>query len=160
MKKLLLSFVVLASLQAAEHDLYSTSVGLRTGYLFSGELGDGVSTGGYIQKNLPDQSLDQSFFPNAFRISFDRTFDDSSLLGVEAIRYFDNDSPWTPYAGVGAGIQFSGEGDGAALTLLGGLEYQVRGDLSVGSELRYQHDNHGRDGALITGGVRYSFGAW
>lgn len=173
MKKLILWLSVIYSLNAADHALYTHSVESVGGFVLNSSnshLDDNWNLGFRYQYNRDTYS---PWDVDAIQFAFDYSgytdyvngAGDTHVyrFGGNMMWYADNESDFTPYVLFGAGLQLfnnekGGEEDGAFATIGGGLEYQIRGDLSFVAEGKW--DYAGDDGDYILGnfGIKYNFG--
>ena len=180
MKKILLAVTALVSLQAADHNLYNHALTLMGGYsVNSAETRLDNATSWGMRYNYNRATVEGSVDIDAIQFAFD--YSGSAIyqnptegivdgetsvyrLGANALWYMENDSDFTPYALLGAGLQFFGEDPAKASndTLFAavgaGVEYQLRGDFSVAAEAKGIFA--GSDSSYLLGsvGFKYSFG--
>jgi len=171
MKRVVLATLCAIGLQGADHDLYTHSVELVTGYTLNSDdmyLKDGSGWGARYNYNVTNNEF---YEPGAIQVAFDYQFEQDYLgggsssvyrLGTNALWYMDNPSEITPFALLGVGVQiFSntehGTYDGFYGALGGGVEYQLRGDTAIFGEGKYLYS--GDESSFITSvGIKYSFG--
>ena len=180
MKKILIAGLLSLSLYAADHNLYNHSLSVVGGYSVNSSESrlDNASSWGlryHYNRATVEGSIDIDAIEFAFDHVGDNTFQnpargiidgktDIYRLGVNALWYMENDSDFTPFVLLGAGVQFFGEdaaedSNNALFATVGaGVEYQLRGDFSVVAEAKGLFA--GEDSSYIMGsvGVKYSFG--
>jgi len=168
------------SLSAADHNLYNHSLSIAGGYAISSSetrLDNELSWGlrYHYNRATVEGSVDVDAIEFAFDYSPDTLFQNPSKgivdgktniyrLGANALWYIENDSDFTPYLLLGAGIQFfeedaAKESNSALFAAIGaGVEYQLRGDFSVVAEGKALFAGDDSSYFLGTVGVKYSFG--
>ncbi len=180
MKKIFLSVLLFGSLYAADNDLYNNSIILTGGYAINpaqSQLDNNFQWG--LKYNMNRSTVDGSLSVDAIQLAINyspnNTFQDSSKgikngntalwrVGINALWYIENDSDYTPYIIAGAGVQAFSDtsawdnNNPLFATAGAGVEYQLRGDVSVGVELKDIYA--GTKNNYVTGeiGIKYSFG--
>ncbi len=180
MKKVFLAILATLSLSAADHNLYNHALSLAGGYAVNSSESrlDNASLLG-LRYNYNRATVEGSIDIDAIQLAFDYSGDavyqnpaksimdgktDVYRLGVNALWYAENDSDFTPYLLLGAGIQLFEESavednNNAWFASVGaGVEYQLRGDFSVLAEAKELFAGDGSDYFLGTVGIKYSFG--
>ncbi len=173
-KSLLIIYIVTIGLvYGADHSLYKHSLEMVGGYGFNSvdtNLNDDWNWGFRYQYNIEN---DGGFAIDSYQFAFDHTpstlYNFNGLetsitrFGGNLMWYMDNESDFTLFGLVGAGVQFfsteaGGNEDGLFGTLGGGGEYQLRGDLAIVAEGKWLYAG-GSDSHLLTNiGIKYSFG--
>jgi len=180
MKKLFLALLASVSLFAADHNLYNHALSLAGGYAVNSSesrLDNAFLLGLKYNYNRAtvEGSVDIDAIQLAFEYSGDTVYQNPAKgivdgetnvyrLGVNALWYIENDSDFTPYLLLGAGVQFFEEdaakdSNNALFAAIGaGVEYQLRGDFSVVAEGKAIFAGDDSSYFLGTVGVKYSFG--
>ena len=180
MKKLLLAVLTTLSLSAADHNLYNHSLSIIGGYAINSSetrLDNELSWGlrYHYNRATVEGSVDVDAIEFAFDYSGDTLYQNPAKgivdgktniyrLGVNALWYVENDSDFTPYLLLGAGVQLleedaAEESNNALFAAVGaGVEYQLRGDFSVVAEGKAVFAGDDSSYFLGTAGVKYSFG--
>ena len=180
MKKLFLAALASVSLFAADHNLYNHSIGLVGGYAVNSSESqlDNEYTMGlryHYNRSTVEGSIDIDAIEFAFDYSGNTVYQniakgvingetDVYRLGVNALWYIENDSDFTPYLLLGAGLQFFEESaaedsNNALFAAVGaGVEYQLRGDFSVVAEGKGIFAGDDSSYFLGSVGIKYSFG--
>ena len=173
MKKIILSILSIGFLYGADHALYTNSVEAVGGFVLNStdsKLDDNWNLGFRYNYNRDTYS---PWDVDSIQFAFDYSGNTGYLNGAgdtnvarisgNLLWYADNDSDFTPFALLGAGMQFfnnekGGEDDGAFASFGGGIEYQMRGDVSLVGEGKWNYA--GSDGDYLLGnfGIKYSFG--
>jgi len=180
MKKMFLAGLASLSLYAADHNLYNHSLSIVGGYSINSEesnLDDEVSWG--IRYNYNRATVEGSIDIDAIQFAFDYTGDnvfnnlDKGIIegktniykfATNALWYIENDSDFTPFILLGAGVQFFEEdaaedrNNALFVTVGAGVEYQLRGDFSVVAEGKGMFAGDDSSYFLGSVGVKYSFG--
>jgi len=180
MKKLLLAGIATFSLYSADHNLYNHSLSLVGGYAVNSSesrLDNEFSWG--LRYHYNRSTVEGGIDVDAIEVAFDYSADtlyqnpakaivdgktDIYRLGANALWYLENDSDFTPFFLVGAGLQFFSESNAEDMnnvlfgTIGAGVEYQLRGDFSAVAEVKAHFA--GDDSSYVVGsvGVKYSFG--
>ena len=180
MKKVFLAVLATLSLSAADHNLYNHSLSLVGGYAVNSSESrlDNTSLLG-LKYNYNRATVEGSVDIDAIQLTFDYSGDNVYQnpakgiidgetnvyrLGVNALWYIENDSDFTPYLLLGAGVQFfeedaAGDSNNALFGSVGaGVEYQLRGDFSVLAEGKELFAGDDSSYFLGTVGIKYSFG--
>jgi len=171
MKKILLALGLVGALQAADHDLYRHSLSLLANYSFNSDDSYLKDDWGWGMRYHYNMTTYNPWEIGAIEAAFDyQTRSDyigggsSSVYrwGLNALWYADNPSDLTPYALLGVGAQWfsddaHGTEDGLFAAIGAGVEYQLRGDLSIVGEGKWLYG--GDESAIVTSvGLKYSFG--
>ena len=180
MKKLFLLLLIPFSLFAADHNLYNHALSVAGGYAVNSSETrlDNEFTWG-LRYSYNRSTVEGSVDVDAVQLTFDYSGDtiyqnpskgvvdgktDVYRLGVNALWYIENDSDFTPYLLLGAGVQFFEEdaardSNNVFFAAIGaGVEYQLRGDFSVVAEGKEIFAGDDSSYFLGTVGVKYSFG--
>ncbi len=180
MKKLFLLLLTSLSLFSADHNLYNHSLSVAGGYAVNSSETrlDNEFTWGLrynYNRSTVEGSVDIDAVQLAFDYSGDTTYQNPAKgivdgktnvyrVGINALWYLENDSDFTPYLLLGAGVQFFEEAaaedsNNAFFASVGaGVEYQLRGDFSVVAEGKALFAGDDSSYFLGTVGVKYSFG--
>ena len=171
MKKIGMILVIAVSLYGADNDLYDNSISLNIGYastLVTPTSYSGVNYGLQINRNLNTSegtwNIDALQFALCYANLNTKAHDYALRLGSNALWYIENNSDWTPYIKAGVGLQFF---SGTAKidvanhfygTLGAGLEYRIRGDMSLLGEVTDHLSTSGENTVRLAAGIKYSFG--
>jgi OOP family OmpA-OmpF porin len=174
MKKVLMMLFLIAELFGADHDLYDRSIALTTHYSFNDYDMDIKDSGGWGFRYTSNKSTENFWEVGGYQLSFDYTSEADYIsvpnaksniyrFGGNLLWYFDNDSQFTPFALVGAGIEIFGDAkrdldNGIFGTVGGGVEYQLRGDLSFLAEGKWFYGGEEEESLVTSFGLKYSFG--
>ena len=165
------SMLLLASLHAADNDLYDNSVALDVGYASTtadAKTYSGVNYGLQINRNLNISEGAQNVDALQFTIDYanlntvEREY--AIRLGANAMWYLENNEAWTPFFKLGLGVQYTAGtadlnfGDYFFGTLGAGMEYQMRGDVSWLVEVTDHISATGENTVRLATGLKYSFG--
>ena len=173
MKKIILSMVTIYSLYGADHALYTNSIEAVGGFVLNStgsKLDDNWNMGfrySYNRDTYNPWEIDSIQF--AFDYSGDTGYVNGAgntnvtRFGGNLLWYADNESDLTPFVLVGGGLQFlnnekNGKHDSAFATVGGGIEYQMRGDVSLVGEGKWDYAGSNGDYILGNFGIKYSFG--
>ena len=173
MKKVLLIILTL-NLFGADHDLYDNSVAITGHYSFNNYDMDIKDSSGWGLRVTSNKTTQNFWEVGGYQLSFDYTTKSNYIsipdaksniyrFGGNLLWYFDNESPITPFALAGVGVEFFGDqresvDNGVFGTLGGGVEYQLRGDLSVLAEGKWFYGGDVEQSFVTSFGVKYSFG--
>ncbi len=180
MKKVFLAILATLSLSAADHNLYNHALSLAGGYAVNSSESrlDNASLLG-LRYNYNRATVEGSIDIDAIGLAFDYSGNavyqnpaegivdgetNVYRLGINALWYIENDSDFTPYLLLGAGVQFfeeaAAEDSNNALfgSVGAGVEYQLRGDFSVVAEAKELFAGDDSNYFLGTVGIKYSFG--
>ena len=174
MKKIIfLSLCGVLTLQAADHALYNHSVEAVGGFVLNSsdsKLDDNWNLGFRYNYNRDTYS---PWDIAAFQFSFDYSGNTDYVngngstnvyrFGGNLMWYADNESDFTPFAILGCGFQIfnnekNGQSNGMFATVGGGIEYQLRGDVSLVTEGKWDYAGSKGDYILGNFGIKYSFG--
>jgi len=180
MKKLFLAGLATLSLSAADHNLYNNAFAIVGGYAINSSESrlDNEASWGlryHYNRATVEGSVDIDALELAFDYVGDGTYQNPAKgivdgqsniyrIGANALWYMENDSDFTPYVLLGAGVQFFGEdaAEDANNALFGtvgvGMEYQLRGDFSVVAEGKGLFAGDEASYFLGSVGFKYSFG--
>ena len=164
---------IVGGLQAADHALYNHSIEGVGGFVLNSsdsKLDDNWNMGFRYQYNRDTYS---KWDVDAIQFAFDYSgytdyvngAGDTNVyrFGGNLMWYADNESDFTPFALIGAGVQLfnnekGGENDGVFATIGGGVEYQLRGDVSLVTEGKWNYAGSEGDYILGNFGLKYNFG--
>ena len=180
MRSLLLASLCTVSIFAADTNLYNHSVSVGTGYTInSNETGMDNDENIAIRYNYNRATIEGSAEIDAIQVAFDYSNDtpynnpaegiidaksSTYRLGANAIWYIENDSDFTPFALAGLGIQGFSESttkdsDSTLFGALGGgVEYQIRGDVSIVAEGKALMSKQDSYNVMGNAAIKYSFG--
>jgi len=169
---LVVSIIGGISLSAADHDLYRYSVSATGGFSINSSdthLDNGLNLGLRYTQNVPTS---YPWEVGAYQFSFDYSGDTDynngagetsiSRFGVNLLWFMDNQSEITPFLLAGTGLEFfsneADNDDGLFGTIGGGVEYQIKGDLSFLAEGKWIYAGDNDSYFLTNFGIKYSFG--
>jgi len=171
MKKIGMILAIAVSLYGADNDLYDNAISLNVGYASTEvkpKTYSGMNFGLQINRNL---NISEGTW-NIDALQFSLTYanlntvarDYALRLGSNALWYIEDNSDWTPFLKAGVGLQFfSGTGTIDVSnhfygTLGLGMEYQLRGDMSLLGEVTDHLSASGENTLRLATGIKYSFG--
>jgi len=180
MKKLILASVVTVAIFGADTNLYNHAVSLGAGYTINSEdTGMDNDTNVAIRYNYNRDTIEGSTEVDAIQVAFDYSGDtkynniakgivngksSAYRLGANALWYVENDSDFTPFALAGIGLQgFSKDdtknSDDVLFGTIGaGVEYQIRGDISLVTEAKAIMSKKDSYNVIGNTAFKYSFG--
>ena len=167
MKKILIILVAIASLHAADNDLYDNAIALTMGYDGIGAY-SGWGYGLRVDRNL--NTSEGTFNLDAMQLAVDyvrlgtaqREY--AVRVGANALWFIENDEEWMPFVKIGTGVQFFDGTEKIAAgnyffgTLGGGIEYQMRPDTSLVAEVVDHYSFAGENSLRAAVSLKYSFG--
>jgi len=176
-KFLLSSFAAFAccssTIYAADPSLYPSSVSILGGYTIFSQKSKLNNNHAYSFRFTENDFGVDNFGIGAFQLALDYTPDipyknssestTSLKFGPNILWYLNNDSEFTPYLLLGAGLENISNPIGYnSIDLYAnggfGVEYQIRNDIAIVGEAKYSYSEPTRKGTTASMGLKFSFG--